>query len=208
MSIRLIWGRQTLPLNRIEIFSDSVFAIIITLLVLEIKLPELETANVSEHLTVSLFYLLPKIVSYIISFITVAIFWVSHYHLFNHMKHSDHGLLWLNNLLLLFLAFIPFPTGLIGSFPGEPLAVVLYGLVLFLSSLNFYFIRFYAYKKHLYQEKHEKHECAIVKKGLIPPVMYLIGMLFGSMRPVIGILIFAIVPAAYLLTRNIEIKRG
>ena len=115
---------DALPLNRIEALSDGMFAIIMTLLVIEIKPPEVhDAAQVAEALRHSLVALLPKIVAYAISFLTLAIFWVSHHQHFHALQHADRGVLWLNNLLLLFLAFVPFPTAVLGEYPTQPLAV-------------------------------------------------------------------------------------
>ena len=104
-----------MPTSRIEAFSDGVFAIIITLLVLEIHVPQVQDKNISAALEHSLLAMTPKFLSYILSFVLVCIWWVAHHHLFHILKRSDRGLLWLNSLFLLWLAFIPFPTALMGD---------------------------------------------------------------------------------------------
>src|ERR1700676_3442872 len=113
-----------MPTSRIKALSDGVFAIIITLLVLEIHVPEVQDKNISAALEHSLLAMTPKFLSYILSFVLVCIWWVAHHHLFHILKRSDRGLLWLNSLFLLWLAFIPFPTALMGDFPGERIAVL------------------------------------------------------------------------------------
>jgi uncharacterized membrane protein len=108
-----------MPTARIEAFSDGVFAIIFTLLVLEIHVPQVQDKGNSASLELSLLAMTPKFLSYILSFLLVCIWWVAHNHLFHILKRSDRGLLWLNSLFLLRLAFIPFPTALMGDFPRE-----------------------------------------------------------------------------------------
>jgi uncharacterized membrane protein len=98
-----------MPTSRIEAFSDGVFAIIITLLVLEIHVPQVQGKDISSGLAHSLLAMGPKFLTYILSFVIVCIWWVAHY-LFHALKRSARGLLWLNSLFLLWRAFIPFPT--------------------------------------------------------------------------------------------------
>jgi len=100
--------------GRIEAFSDGVFAIVITLLVLEIHVPQVSTPAISAVLTKALIAMWPKFLAYMLSFAIVCIWWVAHHHLFACIARSDRGLLWFNSLYLLWLAFIPFPTALMG----------------------------------------------------------------------------------------------
>jgi len=125
-----------MPTARIEAFSDGVFAIIITLLVLEIHVPRVQGRDISAGLAHSLLAMAPKFLAYIMSFVIVCIWWVAHHHLFHVLKRSDRGLLWLNSLFLLWLAFIPFPTALMGDFPSERIAVMGYGTVATLAAVS------------------------------------------------------------------------
>src|SRR5215475_9153556 len=131
--------------RRIEACSDGVFAIVMTLLVLEIHVARLETVAGSDALTKSLIALGPKFLSYGLSFGIVCIWWVSHHHLFVLLQKSDRGLLWFNNIFLLWLAFVPFPTALLGDYPGQRVAVVMYGTVMALAGMSFSWMRFYAF---------------------------------------------------------------
>lgn len=87
--------------NRVEAFSDGIFAIIITLLVLEIKVPHIHEYNSAIELRQSLTALLPKFFSWIISFFTVAVIWVNHHKIFKQIKQIDSGIFWWNAFLLL-----------------------------------------------------------------------------------------------------------
>src|SRR6266446_6681135 len=160
-----------MPTSRIEALSDGVFAIIITLLVLEIHVPQVQDKDISAALEHSLLAMAPKFLSYILSFAIVCIWWVAHHHLFHILKRSDRGLLWLNSLFLLWLAFIPFPTALMGDFPGERIAVMGYGIVTALAGISFTFMRYYAfYLAKLVDERIDRRflKSATVKSVLNP----------------------------------------
>ncbi len=129
--------------SRVETFSDGIFAIIVTLLILELKVPHIEHANSVSELLTAVAMLIPKFASWVISFITICIVWVNHHRLFEMFKGINIVLFWLNVNLLLCVCFVPFPTALAGDYPGNPLAVAFYGLVMALIGLAFFFIRLY-----------------------------------------------------------------
>lgn len=135
------WGRpRTAGTARLEAFSDGVIAIVVTLLVFELRLPE----GSPDDLGTALVELTPKLASFALSFVTVAIFWVNHHHFFDRVQHSDWPLLWLNNHLLFWLALVPFTTGLLGDHIDEPLAVALYAANLGMGAAAFVGINQYA----------------------------------------------------------------
>jgi uncharacterized membrane protein len=109
--------RKEGPLNtrRIEAFSDGVLSIVITLLVLQLSLPVLSASATDAELTRHLVEMIPKLFAYVISFAVVGIFWVGHHGVFHFVVHADRTLLWLNNLFLLSVGFIPFPAALLGA---------------------------------------------------------------------------------------------
>jgi uncharacterized membrane protein len=190
----------SMPLTRIETFSDGVFAIIVTLLVLEIKTPDIRaSANIAGALQSSLLLLLPKVAGYVISFITVAIFWVNHHQLFHSLKYSDRRLLWINNALLMFLAFVPFPTGVLGEYPNQPIAVSIYGLVLCLSATTMSLMRRYAIAAGLHRDLPESILKAAIRKSSVGPILYLVGMGLGWFFPLAGIGIYAAIALFYFL---------
>ena len=129
---------------RIGAFSDGVIAIIITLLIFEVRLPALSD-NSTSSIVGALAGLAPKGLSFAMSFFTVAIFWVNHHHVFADISHSNWKLLWYNNVLLFWLAIVPFTTAMIGNNPGQPLVVSLYAIALCLASLSFSMLGRYAF---------------------------------------------------------------
>lgn len=112
--------------DRLETCSDGVFAIAITLLVLDIKLPEGSSAGLSHALMESL----PRVAAYVMSFAIIGLYWISHHRSFQLIAKVDGAVFWLNLLLLLLVSFIPFPTALLGRYPNEALPIVIYGLTL------------------------------------------------------------------------------
>lgn len=163
--------------SRIEAFSDGVFAIIVTLLVLEIKLPHLHEITNEEFLH-SLIEILPKILVWMNSFLVVCVVWMNHHRVLDSLKHMDAGIFWLNNILLMFSSLIPFPTAIIGEYPTLTYAVSFYGVCLFFMGVAFTVIRWYAAKNpHLLKEDVDVN---IYKKGashtlIFGPSLYLLG---------------------------------
>jgi len=111
--------------SRVEAFSDGIFAIIITLLVLEIKVPHIENHNSITDLMAALKQLLPKFFSWLISFFTVAVIWVNHHKIFKQIGRLNNGIFWWNAVLLLWTSFIPFPTAVLGDYPNNTVSFVL-----------------------------------------------------------------------------------
>src|SRR5690349_21110636 len=120
--------------NRLEAFSDGVLAIIITIMVLELKVPH--TAAWAE-----LLHLWPVFISYLLSFIFIAIYWGNHHHLFHAVKHVDPGIIWTNAQLLFWLSLIPFATAWMGENRFEANTVVVYAVLLELCALSYYFLQ-------------------------------------------------------------------
>jgi uncharacterized membrane protein len=116
--------------TRLEAFSDGVFAIVITLLVLELR-PE----GSASHAREMILHALPKMMAFGLSFVVIGSYWVAHHRLLHHVRTVDRVLLWINLALLMVVAFIPYPTALVGATHGEVEAVQLYGLTLILANL-------------------------------------------------------------------------
>ena len=132
--------------GRIEAFSDGVLAIIVTLLIFEVRVPALTDLS-NQAVLRALLGIAPKGVSFAISFFTVAIFWVNHHHIFSRIIRSNWKLLWFNNLLLFWLAVVPFTTAFIGDHPTQPFVVSLYALNLCLAALTFSLMDYYVFFK-------------------------------------------------------------
>lgn len=116
--------------GRLEAFSDGVLAIAITIMVLEMKAPEDTSFR-------ALWPVVPVFLSYVLSFIYLAIYWINHHHLFQATQQVNTGVLWANMHLLFWLSLIPFVTSWLGENHLEPIPVAFYGGVLFMSAVAF-----------------------------------------------------------------------
>jgi uncharacterized membrane protein len=195
-----------MPTFRIEALSDGVFAIIITLLVLEIHVPQVQGGDVSSELERSLLAMAPKFLSYILSFVIVCIWWVAHHHLFHILKRSDRGLLWLNSLFLLWLAFIPFPAALMGDFPRVRLAVMLYGAVTTLAGISFCLLRYYAcYVAKLVDQRIERQllKMAMIR-SVINPVLHAIAVFLAFVDTRLSIVLYILLPLVFFVPSRLE----
>lgn len=200
MDSQKVFGLST---NRIEAFSDGVFAVAITLLILEVKVPHLA---LGESLWGELLHLWPKFLAYIVSFSVIGIFWVGHHIMFHYIKRADRTLLWLNTLLLMFISAIPFAAALIGEYRTEQAAVALYGGLLFVTGLIFYLLWAYASYQHRLIRPAMPRELVILghKAVLIAPVVYLIAGLVAFVNPLVSKIIYLAVPILYLLPSPID----
>jgi uncharacterized membrane protein len=112
--------------NHLESLIDAVFAIVMTLLVLDITIPEIAQPSLQAELPRRLLELWPKLYSYSLSFIVLGLFWTFHHRSFHYIKRSDNGLIWLNIFFLMFIALTPFSTSLIGEYRIEKLPLAIY----------------------------------------------------------------------------------
>lgn len=119
--------------NRIEAFSDGVIAIVITIMVLELKIPHGDSFEEIKKL-------LPKFLSYVLSFIYVAIYWNNHHHLIHTVKRVSAKVMWSNTHLLFWLSLIPFVTAWAGENNFSVLPVATYGVVLFMAAVAYYIL--------------------------------------------------------------------
>lgn len=127
--------------NRMEAFSDGVLAIIITIMVLEIKVPHgTQLADLRP--------LIPVFLSYVLSFIYIGIYWNNHHHLMHTVKHVSGDVLWANLHLLFWLSLVPFATGWIGENHFAPVPMALYGVVLLMAALAYYILQLRIIKSH------------------------------------------------------------
>ncbi len=116
--------------NRLEAFSDGVIAIIITIMVLELKVPHDTSAA-------ALLALLPTVLSYALSFVYIGIYWNNHHHMLHTCKRVTGGILWANLHLLFWLSLVPFCTGWMGENHFAPVPTALYGVLLLLAAIAY-----------------------------------------------------------------------
>ena len=138
---------KSLGLERLVFFSDAVFAIAITILILDIRLPAGEEAFTNAQLLAQLLGIWQKYLAYIISFLVIGSFWVSHHRKFSYIRRYDGNLLVLNLLLLMAIAFIPFPTSVISEYANST-ATIFYALTMIVAGLLSIALWAYATRHH------------------------------------------------------------
>src|SRR5215212_1284012 len=133
--------------DRIGNLSDGVFAIAITLLVLDIQVPDIPEKVVSSQLPEALLSLWPKYLGYFLSFVGISAFWLIHHSIFRPIRSYDRTLLYLNFLFLMVVAFVPFPTALLGEYGDHQLPVAIYAATLAVGRLLLTAIHWYSTRR-------------------------------------------------------------
>ncbi len=195
------FSRGNLSLTRIEAFSDGVFAIVVTLLVLELKVPGLKDHASVQELWHQLYELLPKFVSWLISFIIVCKFWLNQSHILGLASRATYGLAWMNALFLLGQSFIPFPTAMAGEYPNNPLAVCLFGVVFAINTLLFMLLYAYIQRNLLKPDVRAKEDPNGPIKGMIGVVSYGLGAVAAWFSVPLAFVIYALTPIFYITPR-------
>lgn len=194
---------EPIPLktSRIEMLADGVFAIVVTLLVIDIHVPQLTGPIAAIELPHSLESLIPRILSYVMSFLIVGIYWIGHHQMSHYIKRADRPFLWLNIIYLMFVAFLPFSTALLAQYTDQPIAVAIYGFNLILSGLALFCIWWYASHKHRLIDKDLSGEFIyLVKKRILTaPLLYILAIIFAFLSTKISLVIFIIVQAIYII---------
>ena len=193
--------------NRIEALTDGVFAVAMTLLVLDIKVPELQTPLDISQLPVRLVALWPKFLSYAISFIILGVYWVGHHIQLSFIRRADRPLLWINLLFLLWVALVPFSTALLSEYPTSRTAIAVYGLNLIAIGLTLALHWWYATveARHVDADIHPRLVRGALLRTLMAPALYVIAIAISFIRAELSLLIYALVPVLYVLPGRIDV---
>jgi uncharacterized membrane protein len=154
--------------TRLEAFSDGVLAIIITIMVLEIKVPH-------SNDFAALKPLIPVVISYILSFIYIGIYWNNHHHMMHTVTRVTGGILWANLHLLFWLSLVPFTTGWIGENHFAPIPMAVYGIVLLMAAIAYFILQAAIIQT---QGEHSLLARAVGNdiKGKMSPILYLLAI--------------------------------
>lgn len=177
--------------NRLEAFSDGVLAIIITIMVLELKVPH--GASLADLLP-----LYPVFLSYVLSFIYVGIYWNNHHHLFQIVKQVNGPVLWANIHLLFWLSLVPFVTAWSGENHFAPLPVAMYGVVLLMASIA-YFILTRALLKNHGPDSAIAKAIGADRKGMFSTAIYVIAIPLTLLSSHAALAMFVLVALIWLI---------
>ena len=184
--------------SRVLALTDGVFAIIITLLVLDIHVPELMA---HEHLGTAISDVRPSFVSFVIAFIVAAMQWVGHRDLFTLIRYTDRSVIWLNLLTLFAVCLLPFGSALLSRYYEDPLALRVFGLILIGTSVTRTAIWAYATQRPLLI--HEPLDRVSIRSGLalsvFPVVVYVIAFAIAGVSPQASLAVYASGPVLYFI---------
>lgn len=176
--------------GRLEAFSDGVLAVVITILVLDLKVPQGVTLA-------SLEVVLPVFLSYFLSFVFIGIYWNNHHHLLQATQHVSGGILWANLHLLFWLSLTPFATAWMGQTDFAPAPVALYGALLLLAAIA-YFVLTKALIAHHGKDSLLASAIGGDRKGKVSMVFYVIGIAVSFWRPWFAMSCYAAVAVMWL----------
>jgi len=166
--------------NRLENFSDGVFSIAVTLLILNVRIPDAKNLD-NHHLNHALYNVIPHALTFIFSFLAIGVFWVAHHRIFSFVKVLNSTLLWLNIFYLLFVAMIPYPAAVLSENPFLPTAILLYSITLLIIALMHFILL-----QYMLQNKTLKHEALTTdiyisaqKTATVGPICYIIAAIAG-----------------------------
>jgi uncharacterized membrane protein len=194
--------------GRFEAFSDGVFAIAITLLVLEIHLPSADTLN-DGQMQHYLIHLWPQLVTYVTSFATIGIIWLNHHSTFVHVQSLDHVTLSLNLVLLLTVCFVPFPTALVAKYGALPSSTALYGATLTAMGLSYGALWYYTVRQETRRSPATAPRLTGVTmlKGTAGTAGYFVGTLLAFVAPRLSEFLFVSVAIYYAIPGRLETAR-
>lgn len=185
--------------GRLEAFSDAVLAIIITIMVLELRTPHKDDPA-------SLVPLKYKFISYILSFVHLAIYWNNHHHMM-HAAHTINGkVLWYNIHLLFWLSLVPFVTSWMGENDFTTWPVALYGVVLLMAGIAYYFLA-HSLVSHHGKESTFAKALGSDRKGKISVVAYILGIGLSFLHPYLGFSLYVLIAAMWFIPDNRFEKR-
>ena len=184
--------------SRLEAFSDGVIAVIITIMVLELKVPHTGTAD-------ALLAVLPQFLVYGLSFAVVAIMWVNHHHFIEKALRADAALLWSNNILLFWMSLIPFVTGYLGENCHAPLAIAVYGGVFVFTCSAFLLLQVVLGKQDSIDAARRTEFERLNKKAILSISCYAVSVGLAFVSVYASYAIFVIIPLMYFWPERREV---
>jgi uncharacterized membrane protein len=177
--------------GRLEAFSDGVIAILITIMVLELKVPHGASLD-------ALRPLIPEFLTYVLSFIYIGIYWNNHHHMLHMVERVTGGMLWANLHLLFWLSLVTFATGWMGENHGAMVPTAAYGVVLIGAAIAYFILQTVIIRS---QGEHSKLRAAVKGdlKGKLSPVIYAIAIGLAFVHPVISQALYALVALIWLV---------
>ncbi|MBO9681829.1 MAG: DUF1211 domain-containing protein [Flavisolibacter sp.] len=198
--------------TRVETFSDGVISIIITIMVLTIKIPDVTKPSSEWVFKHELKHLLPYIVTYAFSFMMIGIFWINHHHMFHLLEKTDESLLVQNLLFLFFMSLIPLGTAMVSGNPKLPESAAVYGSIMLLTTLSFAIMRVHTLRKNLVHKDSDKKITDTIRwislkartKSIIGSIAYLCAVPLAFVNVYLTYFIFLIPPIIFFIPDGVD----
>ena len=185
-------GEEQRDTVRVEAFSDGVVAIIVTIMVLELKVPGSDDPR-------ALLAIWPTFLAYALSFAYVAVYWVNHHRLLTYATHTGNGFIWANMLLLFSLSLVPFATAYLGEHELGQFPVILYLAVLLGPSVSYIWLQQVIRRDGRQDEAAHRYHRASIRKGLAANLLYVVGIAATFLHPAAGLATAVLVALLWFL---------
>jgi uncharacterized membrane protein len=191
--------------RRVEALADGVIAIAMTLLVLEVRVPELAEPITGVGMVDALWGILPNVAGYAVSFVILGMIWIGHHNQFHFIRRVDRTLLWLNIFYLLCVAFVPFATAFLARYPLQPASLLIYGGTLLLGGALHFLHWNHAVNHGLVTDEVTPETAELFRERISMGIaVYLAATIVGAFLPKVGLVLFACMPILYMLPGRID----
>lgn len=189
------------PATRLEALADAVFAIAMTLMVLELAIPFISGDPTNKEITQALFSMWPRFLTYFLSFMILGVFWLIHHFIFENVKAYNTTLAWLNIIFLMLVSLIPFTTSYLGEYFLETTPTLIYGLQLLLMFfLGFSLWTYSTTKKRLVNADFDTDLAKGAKAmGYIYFIILIIAIIFSFIKPVVSIAVYGVIVVLFIV---------
>ena len=205
------WHEKFFRSERVELLSDGVFAIVLTLLVLDLKTPDLKDAKSIKELWEAILQIMPHIRSFIIAFFYVFSLWFFHQNVFQLMVRIDKNIILFNALILFEVCLVPFSAVLMGRYPENALAIIIFGIINFSTGLTFTFLTYYLIRKKEYITEYIDFIKLknVLKFSFTGPVIFIIPIALAFYWPIISqVFYFCFILIGFIMTRSLQLKKS
>jgi uncharacterized membrane protein len=199
---------EALGLERIVFFSDAVMAIAITLLAIDLRVPEIAASVAAAELPRALGDLRPRFMSFLISFFVIGIYWMSHHRYFRFIQRYDGGLIALNLLFLLFIVLMPFVASLFGQYYYLPLGMSVYAAAVAATGLSIAALWWYASHHHRLIDEHLDEQFIRARSiALAVPLLFLVSIPFTFVSRTLAVALWCTLPLVSFAVLKVSVRR-
>ena len=196
---------EYLSTKRVEALVDGVFAIAMTLLAFDLRVSDIFKSISNFNILSVISNIWPHLLIYAISFIILGFYWIEHHIQYDYIKSSSKYFLWINIFFLMFIALIPFSTGILGRYLGEQFSIVLYGINIILVGILSYFHWWYVNFRRIVIKDATPVVISSVKKSiLVAPIIACISILISFFSLWVSLAIYALAPIYYIFSSRID----